>query len=402
MRVLHIIEGLSPKAGGPTRSVKGLTTALARQGVDVFLFSHSPLHDWPDAAPVHFQKGSVAGGVNASYELEQAIRSFAPDIIHLHGLWTNHCDMLVASKLKIPIVLSPRGMLDPWALSVKRWKKWLAMLLYQRRDLKSVSAFHATAELEANNIRAQGFSQPIIISPNGIEEPSEKSSFCHKHCIAESKNHTAIFMGRLHPGKGLITLAEAWARIKPKNWTMRIVGPDNCGHKSEILAKLDELGVSYSDVKDCILENSSGGRMQRTSWEFVDMVDDKVKWQEYASADLLIHPSVSENFGITIAEGLASGLPVICTKGTPWKDVEDNDCGCWIDQGVDALTQALSRVFSFSPSQLSALGANGRRLIKRKYTWTTAVKPLLIAYERLIETSRKANKPINIGGDNVQ
>ena len=385
MRVLHVIEGISPKAGGPTRSVKGLTAALARQGVEVGLFAHSPFHDWPNADPVCFQKGTCAKGEKAANELEKAILSFNPNIIHLHGIWTNHRDVRVAVKLKIPIVLSPRGMLDPWALSVKKWKKRFAMFLYQRQDLKSVSAFHATAELEAANIRAQGLTQPIIISPNGVDAPMEAINAFHKSFTSNSGNRVAIFMGRLHPGKGLITLAEVWARINPKDWIMRIVGPDGSGHKAEVIARLEELGITYSDVKSRILLDHPNNSKVRTSWEFVDIVDDKTKWLEYAAADLLVHPSVSENFGITIAEGLATGLPVICTKGTPWSELEAAKCGKWIDTGIEPLVEALKEMMSMTDGERRQMGERGRRLVEEKYTWAAVVKPLLLGYKKVLE-----------------
>lgn len=387
MKVLHVIEGVSPKAGGPTRSVKGLTKALAQHGIDVALFAHSPLHDWPNAYPVRFQKGTSTCRAKTANELKALALSFKPDIIHLHGLWTNHRDVSIASKLKIPIILSPRGMLDPWALSVKKWKKHIAMILYQRRDLKKVSAFHATAGLEADSIRAQGLTQPIIISPNAVDVPVGADGNITQSSNLDSKHHVAIFMGRLHPGKGLVTLAEAWAHIKPIGWTMRVVGPDSCGHKAEILSKLDDLGISHSDVDTCTLCSSSRGGAMRTDWEFVDIVDDKSKWLEYAAADLLVHPSVSENFGISIAEGLAAGLPVVCTKGTPWMDVEDNGCGYWIDIGVESLANALQEAMSLSDERRRAMGACGHRLVDEKYTWGAVVKKMISGYENVLQGS---------------
>lgn len=385
MRVLHVIEGVSPNAGGPTRSVKGLTTALARQGVEVGLFAHSPLHDWLNADPVRFQKGINAKGKKAARELETTIMNFNPDIIHLHGIWNNHWDVRVAVRLKLPIVLSPRGMLDPWALSVKKWKKRLAMLLYQRRDLISVSAFHATAELEAANIRAQRLMQPIIISSNGVDVPMGVFNTLPKTFISDRENRVAIFMGRLHPGKGLITLAEAWARIKPKGWIMRVVGPDGSGHKAEVIDRLQELGISYSDVKARTVINRSTNGGGHTSWEFVDIVDDKTKWHEYAAADLLVHPSISENFGITIAEGLAAGLPVICTKGTPWNELESQKCGKWIDIGIVPLVDALKEMMSMTDGNRRQMGERGRRLVEEKYTWEAVVRPLLCGYKKVLK-----------------
>jgi len=146
---------------------------------------------------------------------------------------------------------------------------------------------------------------------------------------------------------------------------MRVVGPDNYGHKAEIVAELDALGI-------------------RDQWQFVDMVDDEKKWGEYASADLLIHPSVSENFGITIAEGLATGLPVICTKGTPWQDVETHRCGLWIEVGLEPLSKALDRLTALPREQLDEMGIRGMRLIDEKYTWPAAARAMVTGYEEIL------------------
>ena len=254
-------------------------------------------------------------------------------------------------------------MLDPWALSVKKWKKRLAMFFYQKRDLKGAAAFHVTAALEEKSVRAQGLNQPVIIAPNGVDLPEvmpPKTSAMPK---------TAIFLSRLHPGKGLLTLAEAWARVKPQGWRMKVVGPDSYGHKAEVVAKLAGLGI---------LDH----------WEFVDMLNDVEKWSAYRMADLLVHPSVSENFGITIAEGLAAELPVIATKGTPWKDLDNYACGWWIDQGVDALESALRNAFDKSLEDLHAMGLRGRRLIDERYSWQTSVMVVRQGYRSILDRGK--------------
>lgn len=348
MKVLCVTMGIAPQSGGPTRSVKGLCRALACQGVDVTLLV------------LHGQDAfDNPCGVKVVYGLQNCPDIGAFDIVHLQGLWDPLLHQIAARcrKVKKPYVISPRGMLDPWALSVKAWKKKLALFLYQRRDLKHAAAFHATAELEAGNIRKQGLVQPIYIAPNGVDFP-ESFKRQAKHSGAQ---RTALFLSRLHPGKGLLVLADAWAEVKPVGWRMRVVGPDDYGHKREVVERLHALGIS-------------------DSWEFVDAVDDRQKWDEYASADLLVHPSVSENFGITIAEGLAAGLPVICTQGTPWQQVVRDRCGWWIELGREALARALSEAMSLSDGEREEMGARGAHLIRSEYMWNAIGGKVLSGY----------------------
>ena len=360
MKILHVTSGIDPMSGGPTRSVKGICRALARDGIDVTLLVLHGHHEFDDPCGTKVVYGSLPD-----------VRGF--DLIHLQGLWDPalHKVALACRRAKIPYVMSPRGMLDPWALSVKKWKKRLALFIYQRGDLKHAAAFHVTAALEEKSVRAQGLKQPVIIAPNGVDIPKELPKVKVKGAIERSEiaeglreQRTAIFLSRLHPGKGLPLLAEAWARVKPYGWTMKVVGPDSYGHKAEVLAKLSELGIC-------------------DQWQFVDMVDDVRKWREYAAADLLVHPSVSENFGITIAEGLAAGLPVICTDGTPWAEIAERKCGWYIKaNSVDALAIALRE--ATNSAELAKMGSRGRKLVEDHYTWEAVCDKVMRGYEGIV------------------
>lgn len=353
MKVLQVITGIARKSGGPTRSVKGLCRALDRAGVEVTLLVLGGTDEFENPGGV-----KVVYGVRTEREFIQGFQ-----LVHLHGLWSPklHQVAVACRRAGVPYVVSPRGMLDPWALSVKKWKKRIARWLYQDRDLQDAAAFHATAELEAEHVRELGFRQPIIIAPNAVEL-QEKMPDWHRN----GKIKTAIFLSRLHPGKGLLTLAESWAKVRPQGWKMVVVGPDDYGHKQEVVAKLEELGI-------------------KDEWEFVGMVGDEEKWEYYRQADLLIHPSVSENFGITIAEGLAAGLPVICTKGAPWKDIEEHKCGWWIDIGVETLVQALKEAMFLSDKDRQAMGERGQKLITEKYTWDAVAEKMIKGYEEVVK-----------------
>ena len=351
MKLLHVTFSISPKSGGPTRSVKGLCRSLSCAGQDVTLLIMTGNDEFENPC-----------GVKVIRALPTSLSSF--DLVHLHGIWSP-CLHNVATRCRtegVPYIISPRGMLDPWALSVKKWKKVVAMLLYQRRDLLYAAGFHATAEVEAHNIKCQGLKQRIIVAPNGVDVPTRMPSG-EKYRVAGL--HTAIFMSRLHPGKGLLILADAWARLRPSGWRMVVVGPDSYGHKNDVVAKLTALGI-------------------KEQWQFVDIVGDEEKWEYYKGADLLVHPSVSENFGITIAEGLSAGLPVICTKGTPWSSIPKCKAGWWIDTGIEPLAKALEEAISLSDDERRRMGVNGQRLVEEKYTWAAVVRAMQRGYEEIV------------------
>jgi len=355
MRVLHVTRSINRSEGGPARSVQGLVAALNGAGVEAWLLAlNMGPRPWVDGIE-HFSD---------SEPFEDVVLRFKPQIVHLHGLWdipTHRC-AVICRRWGIPYVISPRGMLDPWPLSVKKWKKRFGMLLYQKRDLKCASAFHATAETEAQHIRAQGLKQPIIVSPNGVDLPAVMPE---RAPMDEYRGKTAVFLSRLHPGKGLLTLADAWAQVRPEGWRMLVVGPDTYGHKKDVVASL----VQYGLIDE---------------WKFMDAVDDKEKWRIYRSTDLLVHPSVSENFGMTIAEGLAAELPVIATKGAPWSELETRKCGWWIDSGVEPLANALKDAMSLSDAERFEMGARGRALIDEKYSWSAAARAMVEGYGRIV------------------
>ena len=355
MKILHVTRSIAHDEGGPARSVQGLVAAQNKIGAESWLLPmRKGPRPWVDGI-AHFSD---------SEPFENVASRVKPDIVHIHGLWNleEHRCAVICRRWRIPYVISPRGMLEPWSLSVKKWKKRLGMFLYQRNDLKHAGALHATAEIEARHIKDQGFRQPIILSPNGVDIPVEMPERCG---FDGCRKKTAVFLSRLHPGKGLLTLADAWSRVRPEGWRMLVVGPDTYGHQKDVVERLTQCGI----LKD---------------WEFLSAADDNEKWRMYRSSDLLVHPSVSENFGMTIAEGLASELPVIATKGAPWSELETNKCGWWVDIGVDPLIAALSDATSLSDNERFEMGKRGRKLIEEKYTWDSAAEKMIEGYKEVL------------------
>lgn len=366
MRALHLVPGMNPASGGPTRSVLGLCRALPDVGVETMLYVHENLYDC-DAGKCGFEKGNGLSRAAVFRDTPAIIERFKPDIIHIHALWMfqNHWDIGFARKYGIPVILSPRGALDPAALATKRWKKILGMWLYQRRDLRNVQAFHATADMEADHIRSVGFRQPIHIAPNGVMFPETMPPQ-----TTATGARTAVFVGRIHPEKGLIELADAWGVLKKQgvltNWRMKIVGPDDCGgFKATVVRKLETNG--------CLAD-----------WIFTGMKSDEEKWRELRSADLMVHPSPSENFGIAIAEGAYAGLPVIATRGTPWKILEDRKCGWWTDVGLAGITKALKAAVSLSDDQRREMGMSAHETANECFAWPAIAKKMVSAYEQVI------------------
>ena len=411
MRVLHVITGLARSSGGPSRSVQGLVAGLNAAGIEAWLMTLVKGDEpWVDGV-THFINGE---------SFEVALDRVKPDIVHLHCIWSlalHRCAMICRKK-NIPCVIAPRGMLEPWSLRQKWLKKRVARFLYQDRDLKCAAALHATAESEAEQFRQLGFKNPVIVSPNGVNVPKVVASA--QWLVASGRGEAdatrkrrVLFVGRMHPKKGVLELVEAWRLVVSGqglvaseqgeivgNWCCELVYTVSGELEREYEAKVKErilaLGMSYQDTDGSIHSSPlpSTSPISSPNFIFTGALNDDEKWSAYARADVFVLPTYSENFGIVVAEALWAGLPVITTKGTPWGELETAKCGKWIDlpsegsnpSAWSALVAALKEVMVLSDEDRRRMGTNGRRLVEEKYTWEAVVKEMMKGYEGVLCT----------------
>jgi glycosyltransferase involved in cell wall biosynthesis len=292
---------------------------------------------------------------------------FRPQILHDTGLWlsTNHAAAKVAAQLKLPRIISPRGMLSSWALRHKGGKKKLAWFLYQRRDLQDAQMLHATSSAEAEEFRAVGLGQPIAVVPNGVELPPPG-----QRPPRARGERTLLFLSRLHPKKGLLDMVKAWAAVKPSGWRAVIAGGDDGGHRAQVESLVRSLGLEKN-------------------FEFAGAVSDGAKWDYYRRADVFILPSHSENFGIVIAEALACGVPVIATRGTPWEELVTHRCGWWCGRGAENLAGALREAFASPDETRREMGLRGRTLVETRYAWPGIAARMVEVYRWMLERGQK-------------
>lgn len=367
MRVIHVVPTITEEAAGPSYSVPRLCESLIGTGVDVQL----AVLDWaamPDRLP--YLKTFPLGlgprrlGVSPKMRrwLKQEATSGRVEIIHNHSLWMmpNVYPGDAVRDSRCRLVVSPRGTLSAYALGLNALQKKIFWYLLQAPMLRAAACFHATAESEYEDIRRLGFRQPVCILPNGIDVPPLEQT-------PNSDRRQLLFLGRIHPQKGIDNLLHAWQAVEHRftDWELHIAGPDNGGYLAEIQALAKQL------------------KLKRVV--FVGPLFGEEKLRAYRAASLFVLPTHSENFGMTVAEALAAATPAIVTKGAPWGGLDLQGAGWWIDIGVDPLIACLEQALAKPPSHLAELGRAGREWMLRDYSWEHIGARLLDVYRWLLE-----------------
>jgi glycosyltransferase involved in cell wall biosynthesis len=357
VKVFLAATSLQPSYGGPAFSISRFAVALTKAGAEVAIWAsdQSAVVLRPDV-PMRRMTGTASEALD---------RFGRPDVLHDNGLWLQHNHLLadLAARRRIPRVVSTRGMLEPWALNHKRWKKKLAWSLYQRRDLMRAHCHHTTAEQEARNVQGLDLGVPVRVIPNGVDIP-ESNGTVRVGKGGRGGRKTALFVGRIHPIKGLPMLVEAWARVRPAGWVMEIAGPDEGGHRARV-----ERMIAAAGLQDAI---SFSGPF---NWS--------AKARVFLGADLFVLPSHSESFGMAIAEALAYGVPVLTTKATPWAELEDRGCGWQVEPTIDGIAEGLRLATRCDRETLHAMGVKGHAWVAAQFGWERVAKEFMAAYEAI-------------------
>lgn len=371
MNILHVISGIDLTDGGPSKSVPDLALNQALQGQAVTIFTTVSENPYLKESP--HPNLSLCFTVKNTFKknLNRLLNASKFDILHGHGIWQMpiHNMTQLASKKNIPFVITPRGMLEPWALNAGKWKKKLALSLYQRTDLTKAVCIHTTAQMEGENIRKLGFKNPIAVISNGIDV----SEFPLKSETTKKGINKILFLSRIHPKKGIENLIESWSQTEKalrQNWQIEIAGNGEENYITS-LQKLIEAKDLQEEIK--IIGPQFG--------------DAKIK--AYQQADLFVLPTYSENFGMVVVEALACGVPVITTKGTPWEELNTHHAGWWIDIGVQPLVKALDEALNLPEEQRKQMGRNGRELVEEKYSIEAVAAKMIQLYKWILSEGEK-------------
>ncbi len=362
MKVLHYVPSLAVRTGGVAAYLAVLSLELGKL-VDLHIATHDEGEQELEThnAVIH----RIPPSWLCYFSAKELLKELRPDVVHINGCWQPQLLFFqrAAQSLRIPVVLSPHGMLEPWILRRHYWtRKWPAIQLYQRGLVKRADYLHATADTEKDNLLRLGWNSRVTVIPNAvnIEDLPIKDNWSPKRRI--------LFMSRLHVKKGIELLLEALSHLKPdlEGYEVIIAGEG----EPDYVEMLKKAAISFG-LSEVV--------------KFIGGVYGAEKVSLLQSADFFVLPTYSENFGIVVAEALACGTPVITTQGTPWKELEDYACGWYIQVGLGALENRLQKAISVPEEELKRMGLHGRKLVENKFTVQAVAQKFLGIYKTLAE-----------------
>jgi len=390
MRTTGVLTSVSRRAGGLFESVRCLHRSLAElPGMEVRVLGiedEFTREDLPTWRPTTVEAYPMVGWRQFAYSPGLRRRLLGPDqsdIVHTHGIWEYPSIAVTAwhRKFRRPYLVSPHGMLDPWAVRNSSWKKRLAAVLYERDHLAGAACIHALCKPEVQAIRRFGLTNPVCIIPNGVELPPEPEG--HPSTAEDSPFGPAIggrkvllYLGRIHPKKGLINLLRAWKahvdanRALANSWALAIAGWDRGGHEAELRRMTMECGVEDS-------VHFLGPRFGRE------------KDACYRACDAFILPSVSEGLPLVVLEAWSHGKPVLMTPECNLPEGFAARAALRIGGDVAGIAEGMRDLFALSDGERQGIGESGLALVKERFTWSKIAGDMASVYGWLLGNGPK-------------
>jgi poly(glycerol-phosphate) alpha-glucosyltransferase len=352
---------LTRSGGGVYTSVRQFARVLDREpGVRVEVFGPARRgRDFPEWSGLKLKTATRVGPKFFSYApgLARQLSGADLDLVHLHGLWmhTSAASLAFTRRTKRPHMVSPHGMLDPWALHNSGWKKRLAAAFFENANLKGATCLHALNAAEAESIRDYGFGGVVCVIPNGVDlpaagEPPLAAPWWTKDA---PEKKTLLYLGRLHPKKGLPNLLTAWSGLKGgvlDGWRLVIAGWDERGHQLALRRMAVALGIDATVT-------------------FPGPVFGDDKRAAFQHCDGFILPSLSEGLPMVLLEAWAYGKPVLMTPQCNLPEGFDAGAAVRIEPREESIREGLARFLAMDQCEREGIGEKGRELVARRFSW---------------------------------
>jgi glycosyltransferase involved in cell wall biosynthesis len=373
--ILHVIEDLKPESGGPTTVVVELAREQARAGHRVIVVcSRGPAQaEQRTQLAETFARAQIelvildqtaAGSTRGA--IVSILRDRRPDVTHLHGVWGTviRWGSAEARASGFKYVISTHGMLHPDVLKQGRLKKYVYLTLY-RHILASCSDVLALNEEERASIVAR-FKRPASVLANGIRtdlyDMATPSRFLDEH--PEIQGSFTLFVGRLHPIKGIDLLIRSYAKARGQGLrsTLVVAGPD-AGSLGELQALAKELGVA-EQVR------------------FLGPIYGDAKISAFAACSMFVHRPRFEGFGLTVVEALAAGKPVVTTDRCRLDGASEAGALIMTPDDDEAFAKAMLSI-ERDPAMAARLAEQGRAWIRSGFDWRSIREQADRIYDRV-------------------
>ena len=289
------------------------------------------------------------------------------DVAHIHAVF-NHSSIAAARACRrhgVPYIVRPLGTLDPWSMGQKALKKRLFWSAFGKHVLQNAAAVHYTSEGEKHAVETTLNVNHGVVVPLGVELPPKTH---HSSPITHHvKEPYVLFLSRLHPKKGLEVLIEAFgsvvAEAQFRNWKLLIAGDGEAQYV-------------------CSLKTLVNQHQLERSVEFLGWLDDEEKFSRLNRASLFVLPSYQENFGVSVVEAMATGVPVLVSPHVNLAgDVETAGAGWVVPTNVSSLREGLMRALS-SETELKHHG-RAARVLAANFSWLNTSRHLVDLYQSL-------------------
>jgi glycosyltransferase involved in cell wall biosynthesis len=364
-RILFVTTAIDRSGAGLFEAVSGLARRLAEiPNTSVTLVSAMPrrltAEEEASWRGVTIRAEITKSRLSAALSMRQIMNGIAScdhDIVHAHGIWdgASLAGAAWARRHHKPFVLSPHGMLEPWAMRDRRAKKLLPWLAWEKATVRSAAVVETKSRMEAANVRRLGFRNPLAVIPIAMDDGARATIPVRRNGV-----RTCLFLSRIHPKKGIALLLEAWRAVRPEGWQLLIAGPD---------------GGAYQRTLERLADSSASCDVR-----WIGPAYGKEKWRLFQSADLFCLPSLSENFGVVVIEALSQGVPVITTTATPWDELSNRNCGWQVPPTRSGIQAALAEAAALPADELREMGEHGRHYVDEHFRWDVIVQDTLDLY----------------------
>ena len=374
LKILQLVHTLDPSVGGVATSVLALSRGLARRGhkIDIVVLDN-PAAAWIKNVDLTVH---ALGAGRTSYRYSRALLPWLRehggdyDRVIVNGIWQylSFAAWRRYAGSSIPYYVFPHGMLDPWfkeTFPLKHLKKWLYWPWAEYRVLRDAAAVIFTSEEERLQARKSFwlYRANEKVSPLGVEaspiSPKVKSEFLSRYPQLQNTRNF-LFLGRLHPKKGCDILLEAFARLRSHESTSLILaGPDQVGWETDLRKQVERLNLTDRVV-------------------FTGMLQGAMKQGAFANADVFVLPSHQENFGISVVEALAAGVPVlISNRVNIWREIDADHAGFVESDDLEGTTRLFRRWIDTASMEREAMRQNARNCFEQRFQIDRAVDSLL-------------------------